>query len=56
MLDMSRLLAGKVRIDLARLRPQDFLNAALDTIRPAALAPDQRRPAVDATPVGALPS
>jgi NO-binding membrane sensor protein with MHYT domain/CheY-like chemotaxis protein len=40
MLDMSRLLAGKVRIDVARLRPHDFINAALDTIRPAALARD----------------
>jgi len=38
MLDMSRLLAGKVRIDNAPLQPQDFINAALDTTRPAALA------------------
>ncbi|MEW7847193.1 MHYT domain-containing protein [Massilia aurea] len=38
MLDMSRLLAGKVRIDLAPLWPRDFINAALDTTRPAALA------------------
>jgi signal transduction histidine kinase/CheY-like chemotaxis protein len=38
MLDMSRLLAGKVRIDSAPLQPQDFINAALDTTRPAALA------------------
>lgn len=38
MLDMSRLLAGKVRIDHAPLQPQDFINAALDTTRPAALA------------------
>ena len=40
MLDMSRLLAGKVRIDASPLRPQDFINAALDTTRPAALARD----------------
>ncbi len=40
MLDMSRLLAGKVRIDAAPLRPQDFINAALDTTRPSALARD----------------
>lgn len=38
MLDMSRLLAGKVRIDVAPIAPQDFLNAALETARPAALA------------------
>jgi len=38
MLDMSRLLAGKVRIDSAPLQPQDFIHAALDTTRPAALA------------------
>lgn len=38
MLDMSRLLAGKVRIDNVPLQPQDFINTALDTTRPAALA------------------
>jgi len=38
MLDMSRLLAGKVRIDHVPLAPPDFINAALDTTRPAALA------------------
>jgi signal transduction histidine kinase len=38
MLDMSRLLAGKVRIDNVPLLPPDFINAALDTTRPAALA------------------
>jgi len=38
MLDMSRLLAGKVRIDAAPIQPQDFVNAALETARPAALA------------------
>jgi signal transduction histidine kinase/CheY-like chemotaxis protein len=38
MLDMSRLLAGKVRIDTVPLSPPDFINVALDTTRPAALA------------------
>jgi signal transduction histidine kinase/CheY-like chemotaxis protein len=38
MLDMSRLLAGKVRIDAGPIQPQDFVNAALETARPAALA------------------
>ena len=38
MLDMSRLLAGKVRIDAAPIQPQDFVNAALETARPTALA------------------
>ena len=38
MLDMSRLLAGKVRIDSAPLQPHEFIDAALDTTRPAALA------------------
>jgi signal transduction histidine kinase/CheY-like chemotaxis protein len=38
MLDMSRLLAGKVRIDSAPLQPRDFIHAALDTTRSAALA------------------
>ena len=38
MLDMSRLLAGKVRIDNVPLLPPAFINAALDPTRPAALA------------------
>ena len=38
MLDMSRLLAGKVRIDAAPIQPRDFVSAALETARPAALA------------------
>lgn len=38
MLDMSRLLAGKVRIDAGPIQPQDFVNAALETARPAAMA------------------
>ena len=38
MLGMSRLLAGKVRIEAAPIQPQDFVNAALETARPAALA------------------
>ena len=42
MLDMSRLLAGKVRIDAAPIQPQDFVNAALETARPTALARNVR--------------
>uniref|UniRef100_UPI0010C04ECF hybrid sensor histidine kinase/response regulator n=1 Tax=Massilia sp. HP4 TaxID=2562316 RepID=UPI0010C04ECF len=38
MLDMSRLLAGKVRIEAGPIQPQDFVNAALETARPAAMA------------------
>lgn len=38
MLDMSRLLAGKIRIDAGPIQPQDFVNAALETARPAAMA------------------
>lgn len=38
MLDMSRLLAGKVRLDAGPIQPQDFVNAALETARPAAMA------------------
>lgn len=38
MLDMSRLLAGKVRVDLALVSPVECVHAALDNARPAALS------------------
>ncbi|MCD2516605.1 ATP-binding protein [Massilia sp. G4R7] len=38
MLDMSRLIAGKVRVELRAVMPLDFVDAALETARPAALA------------------
>jgi len=38
MLDMSRLIAGKVRVDARPVIPSEFVNAALETARPAALA------------------
>ncbi|MCA1857743.1 response regulator [Massilia oculi] len=38
MLDMSRLIAGKIRIEAKPVPPAEFVNAALETARPAALA------------------
>ncbi len=38
MLDMSRLIAGKVRVEMRAVSPSEFVNAALETARPAALA------------------
>ncbi|MEN3274705.1 MAG: diguanylate cyclase [Massilia sp.] len=38
MLDMSRLIAGKVRIEVDRTWPSDFIGAAVETVRPTALA------------------
>ena len=38
MLDMSRLMAGKVRIEARAVTPAEFVNAALETARPAAIA------------------
>jgi signal transduction histidine kinase/CheY-like chemotaxis protein len=38
MLDMSRLIAGKVRIEVDRTWPSDFIAAAVETVRPIALA------------------
>ena len=38
MLDMSRLIAGKVRVEARAVTPAEFVNAALETARPAALA------------------
>ena len=37
MLDMSRLIAGKIRVDAKPVTPAEFVNAALETARPAAL-------------------
>ncbi|QOL50347.1 MHYT domain-containing protein [Massilia litorea] len=38
MLDMSRLIAGKIRIEVDRTWPSDFISAAVETVRPVALA------------------
>jgi CheY-like chemotaxis protein/two-component sensor histidine kinase len=38
MLDMSRLIAGQVRIEVDRTWPSDFIAAAVETVRPSALA------------------
>ena len=38
MLDMSRLMAGKVRVEVRAVTPSEFVNAALETARPAALS------------------
>jgi signal transduction histidine kinase len=38
LLDMSRILSGKVRLDVQTLEPLGFIDAALDTVRPAAAA------------------
>ena len=37
MLDMSRLIAGKIRIEVDRTWPSDFIAAAVETVRPAAI-------------------
>lgn len=42
MLDMSRLIAGKVRIEVDRTWPSDFIAAAVETVRPTALAKNVR--------------
>jgi len=38
LLDMSRILSGKVRLDLQPVRPAEFVNAVLESLRPTALA------------------
>jgi signal transduction histidine kinase/CheY-like chemotaxis protein len=38
MLDMSRLIAGKIRIEVDRTWPSDFIAAAVETVRPGAIA------------------
>lgn len=36
LLDVSRIIAGKLRLDIATIKPDDFVKAAIDTMRPAA--------------------
>jgi signal transduction histidine kinase/CheY-like chemotaxis protein len=38
LLDMSRIISGKVRLDMTAVDPAAFIGAAIETIRPAALA------------------
>ena len=38
LLDMSRILSGKVRLDVQALEPASVIEAAIDTVRPAASA------------------
>lgn len=38
LLDMSRITAGKVRLDVQQVRPSDVIEAALETLHPAAEA------------------
>jgi len=37
MLDMSRLIAGKIRVEAKAVAPAEFVNAALETARPSAI-------------------
>ena len=36
LLDMSRIISGKLRLDLQRISPIDFIEAAIETVLPAA--------------------
>ncbi|MFC5512763.1 ATP-binding protein [Massilia jejuensis] len=42
LLDMSRITSGKVLLDMQSLNPQGFLDAAIETVRPAADAKNIR--------------
>jgi len=42
LLDMSRITSGKVLLDMQTLNPQGFLDAAIETVRPAADAKNIR--------------
>lgn len=38
LLDVSRIITGKLRLDIATINPKSFVEAAIDTVRPAAEA------------------
>src|SRR5690349_8943991 len=42
LLDMSRITSGKVLLDMQTLKPEGFLDAAIETVRPAADAKNIR--------------
>ncbi len=42
LLDMSRITSGKVRLDIQPVAPASFIEAAIETVRPAADAKDIR--------------
>ncbi len=36
MLDVSRIITGKLRLDVQPVKPSEFVEAAIETVRPAA--------------------
>jgi signal transduction histidine kinase/CheY-like chemotaxis protein len=42
LLDMSRIISGKVRLDVQHLDPESFIDAAIETVTPAAQAKEIR--------------
>lgn len=46
LLDMSRILSGKVRLDVQRVQVASVIEAALETVKPAAAAKDIRLQAI----------
>jgi PAS domain S-box-containing protein len=42
LLDMSRIISGKLRLDVQQIEPASFVEAAIETIRPSAAAKDIR--------------
>ncbi|KRB84902.1 MHYT domain-containing protein [Noviherbaspirillum sp. Root189] len=42
LLDMSQIISGKVRLDVRPIDPANFIEAALETVRPAAMAKNIR--------------
>ncbi|MCD9186937.1 MAG: CHASE3 domain-containing protein [Pyrinomonadaceae bacterium] len=42
LLDVSRIIAGKLRLDIATIQPNDFVQAAIDAVKPAAEAKNIR--------------
>jgi PAS domain S-box-containing protein len=50
LLDMSRIISGKLRLDIQRVVPTSFIKAAIETVRPAADAKGIRlEPILDST-------
>jgi PAS domain S-box-containing protein len=42
LLDMSRIISGKIRLRIEKIEPESFIDAAIETVRPAAQAREVR--------------
>jgi NO-binding membrane sensor protein with MHYT domain/CheY-like chemotaxis protein/nitrogen-specific signal transduction histidine kinase len=55
LLDMSRIISGKIILEVQAVKPAAFIEAAMDAVRPAALAKQIRMENLSTADAGAMP-